>query len=165
MKDVMDLVFDPEGIEWHTVSPRLTKVRLLTWTLTMALPILAVIIVTAFFPTWWMFVILAAVLGLYIWIAMIIRRQVPKIGYAEREDDLLIRRGILFRSIVVVPYGRMQLVDVEAGPLDRKFGIAKVTLHTASPQTDAVVPGLVPEEAARLRDRLASRGEARLAGL
>jgi len=161
----MDLVFDPEGIEWHRVSPQLTKVRLLTWTLSMAVPLLAVIVLTAFFPTWWMALILLVVVGFYIWIAVVIRRQVPKIGYAEREDDLLIRSGIMFRSIVVVPYGRMQLVDVEAGPFDRKFGIATVTLHTASPQTDAVVPGLVPEEAARLRDRLASRGEARLAGL
>jgi membrane protein YdbS with pleckstrin-like domain len=31
--------------------------------------------------------------------------------------------------------------------------------------TDAQIPGLPPDEAARLRDRLASRGEARLAGL
>jgi membrane protein YdbS with pleckstrin-like domain len=86
-------------------------------------------------------------------------------GYAEREDDLLVKKGVMFKSITVVPYGRMQLVDVEAGPFDRAFGIAKVTLHTASAQTDAVVSGLVPEEAARLRDRWASRGESRLAGL
>jgi membrane protein YdbS with pleckstrin-like domain len=71
----------------------------------------------------------------------------------------------MFRSMVVVPYGRMQYVDVEAGPLDRKLGLAKVQLHTASVGTDAQIPGLPPDEAARLRDRLASRGEARLAGL
>ena len=59
----------------------------------------------------------------------------------------------------------MQYVDVQAGPVDRRFGIAKVQLHTASPGTDAQIPGLSPEEAARLRDRLARRGEARLAGL
>ncbi len=49
--------------------------------------------------------------------------------------------------------------------MDRKFGLAKVQLHTASSDTDAAIPGLRPEEAARLRDRLAARGEARLAGL
>jgi membrane protein YdbS with pleckstrin-like domain len=59
----------------------------------------------------------------------------------------------------------MQYVDVYAGPVDRIFGLAKVQLHTASARSDAYIPGLSPQEAARLRDRLASRGEARLAGL
>jgi membrane protein YdbS with pleckstrin-like domain len=59
----------------------------------------------------------------------------------------------------------MQFVDVKAGPLDRAFGVAQVQLHTASAATDARIPGLGAAEAARLRDRLASRGQARLAGL
>ena len=71
----------------------------------------------------------------------------------------------MFRSLVVVPYGRMQFVDVKAGPVDRWCDIAAVKLHTASVHTDAHIAGLAPTEAARLRDRLASRGEARLAGL
>jgi membrane protein YdbS with pleckstrin-like domain len=59
----------------------------------------------------------------------------------------------------------MQFVDVQAGPVDRLFGVAHVQLHTASAATDARIPGLNATEAGRLRDRLASRGEARLAGL
>ncbi|WP_435298585.1 PH domain-containing protein [Timonella sp. A28] len=161
----MDAVFDPAGITWTRVSPQLVKVRLVTWTLSMILPIIATVVIAIIFLQWWAFLNVAVVVGVYVWVAIVIRRQVPAIGYAEREDDLLIRTGILNRSIVVVPYGRMQLVDVEAGPLDRKFKIAKVTLHTASALSDATVPGLAPEEAARLRDRLASRGQARLAGL
>jgi uncharacterized protein len=86
-------------------------------------------------------------------------------GYLEREDDLVVRRGVLVRRTSVVPYGRMQYVDVTAGPLDRRFGLATVTLHTAAAATDAYVPGLLADEAARLRDRLAALGEARQAGL
>ena len=71
----------------------------------------------------------------------------------------------MFRSMVVVPYGRMQYVDVKAGPLARAFGVASVQLHTASIGTDAAIDGLPPVEATRLRDQLAARGEARLAGL
>ena len=59
----------------------------------------------------------------------------------------------------------MQFVDVSAGPLDRHFGMATVQLHTAAAATDATIPGLGPEEAARLRDRLAARGEASAAGI
>ena len=99
------------------------------------------------------------------WSSWLFGRQVRATSYAEREDDLLVRRGVMFRSIVVVPYGRMQFVDVQAGPLARLLGYSAVQLHTASPGTDAHIDGLVPDEAARLRDRLASRGEARLAGL
>jgi hypothetical protein len=86
-------------------------------------------------------------------------------GYAERDDDLLIRRGIMFRRLVVVPYGRLQYLDVERGPLDRMFGLASLQLHTASAGSDATVDGLPEQVAEELRDRLAARGEARLAGL
>lgn len=86
-------------------------------------------------------------------------------GYLERPDDLVVQRGVLVRRTSVVPYGRMQYVDVTAGPLDRRFGLATVTLHTAAAATDAYVPGLLADEAARLRDRLAALGEARQAGL
>ena len=86
-------------------------------------------------------------------------------GYTERDEDLLVRRGVAFRQVVVVPYGRMQFVDVTDGPLQRAFGVATVQLHTAAAKSDAKIPGLSPAEATRLRDRLAARGESRAAGL
>ena len=86
-------------------------------------------------------------------------------GYAERADDLLVRRGVLVRRLSIVPYGRMQFVDVTAGPVDRMFRLATVQLHTAAAATDARIPGLPVEEAHRLRDRLAALGEAQAAGL
>lgn len=86
-------------------------------------------------------------------------------GYAERGEDLLVRRGVMFSRLSVVPYGRMQFIDVTAGPLERAFGLATVRLHTAAASTDARIPGLEREEAARLRDSLAELGEAQAAGL
>ncbi|HVE73680.1 MAG TPA: PH domain-containing protein [Mycobacteriales bacterium] len=86
-------------------------------------------------------------------------------GYLERADDLLVRRGVLVRRLSAVPYGRMQYVDVTAGPLDRRFGLARVTLHTAAAASDASVPGLLRIEADRLRDRLAALGESRAGGV
>ncbi|MFQ6148570.1 PH domain-containing protein [Streptomyces seoulensis] len=85
--------------------------------------------------------------------------------YAERADDLLISRGVLWHEETVVPYGRMQLVEVTSGPVERRFGLATVQLHTAAAATDATIPGLDPAEAERLRDRLTELGEARSAGL
>lgn len=96
---------------------------------------------------------------------VVLRRRVLSWGYAERDDDLLVLRGVLVRRLTVVPYGRMQFLDVTAGPVERAFGLATVQLHTAAAATDAKIPGLAAAEAARLRDRLAALGEARSAGL
>ena len=156
--------FEPHDVTWNRVSPRLVTARLIPSAISLGVPlVVGVVLATTISPWFW---ILAGVLAVFLlWSIMLVPRQVRAIGYAERDSDLLIRKGVMFRSMVVVPYGRMQYVDVEAGPLDRKLGLAKVQLHTASVGTDAQIPGLPPDEAARLRDRLASRGEARLAGL
>lgn len=157
-------LFDPTDVDWLTVSPRLATGRRLA----VAVPITVIValaVAAAAISTWWVALISLAAVAVGAWAWWVIGRQVRAIGYAERDEDLLVRRGVMFRSLVVVPYGRMQFVDVEAGPLARKLGYASVQLHTASPATDASIPGLVPDEAARLRDRLARRGEARLAGL
>lgn len=157
--------FDPEGVVWERVSLRLATARFIIEGVCLGLPIVAGAVLAAVFSQTWLWIVTGALVVLLVWSTIVIGRQVRALGYAERDDDLLIRRGVLFRSLVVVPYGRMQLVDVTAGPLARRLGIASVQLHTASMGTDATIPGLVPSEAARLRDRLASRGEARLAGL
>ncbi len=96
---------------------------------------------------------------------LVIRRRYRAWGYLERDDDLLVRRGVMFRRLSVVPYGRMQFVDVTAGPAERAFGLATVRLHTAAAASDARIPGLKRHEADRVRDQLAARGEARAAGL
>ena len=157
--------FDLVGLEWTHVSPRLTAARLTVVALWLAPFVVAGAVVAALTGATWVWAVPAVLVLVMVWIAWLVPRQVGALRYAEREDDLLIRRGIMFRSLVVVPYGRMQYVDVAAGPLDRQFGIASVQLHTAAPATRATISGLPPAEAARLRDRLASRGEARLAGL
>jgi membrane protein YdbS with pleckstrin-like domain len=106
-----------------------------------------------------------AVLFLAVAAERVVNRRYRSWGYLERDDDLLIRRGVLIRRLSVVPYGRMQFVDVTAGVFERSFGVATVRLHTAAAATDARLPGLEVEEAARLREQLTSLGEARAAGI
>jgi uncharacterized protein len=107
----------------------------------------------------------AVALVILAWAWWMIGRNWRSWGYAERADDLLVVHGALFRTLVVVPYGRMQLVDVVAGPIERSFGIVNVKLHTAAATTDARIRGLRPDDASGLRDRLAALGEAHAAGL
>lgn len=166
METVADL---PEGTppaeEWQRVKPALLTVWrlvLLMWLIPPTL-LAAVIPAAAGAPAW---SALAAVpLALLAWGWWVTGRHQRSWRYLERADDLLIGRGVLWRQLTVVPYGRMQLVEVSSGPLDRRFGLARLQLHTAAATTDATIPGLDPEEAERLRDRLTELGEARSAGL
>lgn len=157
--------FEPAGVTWTPVSPRLATARRLSGVVPLAVLAVGVGVVAVASGVMAVWGGVGFLVAAAVWLWWLAGRQASAWAYAEREDDLLVRNGIMFRRVVVVPYGRMQFVDVHAGPVDRIFGIARVQLHTASAGTDAVVPGLVPAEAARLRDRLSSRGQARLAGL
>lgn len=152
---------------WVRLSPKLVTVRRLLQVLLTLLLVVGVLILhfASGVPAWVTYLAAAAVVVEFIWGWWLIGRRVRSYGYVERSDDLLVTSGIMFRRLVVVPYGRLQLVDVVAGPLDRAFGIATVRLHTAAATTDATIPGLTPAEAAGLRDRLAAKGESRGAGL
>lgn len=97
--------------------------------------------------------------------AVIIPRQVRALGYREQRDDLLLRRGILFRQHTAVPYGRIQYVDIRQGPIQRSMGLTRIVITTAGGGTAAIFDGLPLAEAERLRDDLTNRGYARLAEL
>jgi uncharacterized protein len=75
--------------------------------------------------------------------------------FALRSHDLWIRKGILVRSVSVIPYRRLQFVDTSQGPLARLFGLAELVVHTAAPGASGRIPGLDAEEAEELRERLA----------
>lgn len=152
--------------EWSRVSEQLRAMRRAITFVGGALLLAVLVIAAAASGVWLVLVIGACVLAVAVLAVLgVVDRNYRSWGYTERAADLLVTRGVLFRRLVVVPYGRMQLVDVTAGPIERKFGIATVRLHTASAGTDARIRGLPPDEAARLRDRLAALGEARSAGL
>lgn len=150
---------------WERPSPKMWKMRLVE--VTVVTVVLAVVAAVSFVSVGAAAMVIAAavvvVLGAtYLWVQ---RRRYLAWAYQERADDLVVSRGVMFRRLSVVPYGRMQFVDVTAGPWERVFGLATVKLHTAAAASDARIPGLEPTEAARLRDRLAQLGEAKAAGL
>jgi uncharacterized protein len=156
---------DPVPGDWRRVSPRYVWVDLVG-------SIISGLIATAAFtvPFWitqmlWLLAIPAVVLVIAIIIAAFTPRRVRAIGYRLRDDDLLVRRGIMVQRFAAVPYGRMQLVDVNRGPLDRALGLAEVKLVTAASASNVSVPGLPMADAEELRDRLVELAESRRAGL
>ncbi|HEX6500745.1 MAG TPA: PH domain-containing protein [Micromonosporaceae bacterium] len=155
----------PESVVWRPVSGRLIVIEQLRLAGALLAVLLACLVAgTALgtaIPAW---VAVAAVVAAAAR-AVVVIRSVRAWGYAERDVDLLVRHGLWIRRLSIVPYARMQFVDVTAGPLERLFGLATVQLHTAAAASDARIPGLPPAEASRLRDRLTALGEVRAEGL
>lgn len=106
-----------------------------------------------------------AAVGFVLLYAAFTPRRVRAIGYQLRADDLVFRRGILLQRIVAVPYGRMQLVDINRGPLSRALGLAELKFVTAAAATGVVIPGMPVQDAEELRDHLVELAESRRAGL
>ncbi|HJF15330.1 MAG TPA: PH domain-containing protein [Enteractinococcus helveticum] len=165
-----------EQLPYRRVSPKLIVLRQIYNALGFGIPIIAVMIgmsilhaTTEFFTRFalapLLYAVPAALLVTGIVFVFIIPRQVKALGYLENRDDLLLRRGILFRHQVAVPYGRIQYVDIRQGPLQRAYGITQIVITTAGGGTAATFEGLPLEEAERLRDDLTQRGYQRLAEL
>jgi len=151
---------------WLRPSPDLLRMRLFELAgITLVVAVVAGVVAGLAADALWgaIAAAIAALAGLVA--APFLGRRIRSWGYCEREDDLLVRHGLLVARLSVVPYGRMQFIDVEAGPAERLFKLSTLHLHTAAAATDARIPGLEAVEAARLRDRLAALGEARAAGL
>ncbi|WP_422774697.1 PH domain-containing protein [Plantactinospora sp. WMMC1484] len=155
----------PETVRWQPVSPDLIKVEALRLGIGVLVVLAGLGLGLALTGHWFFGLALGVVVLLTLWRLTVIVRAVRAWGYAERDNDLLVRHGLLVRRLSIVPYARMQFVDVTAGPLERAFDLATVQLHTAAAASDARVPGLRPAEASRLRDRLTALGEDRAEGL
>ncbi len=78
-----------------------------------------------------------------------------KIGYAFGDDALRVAHGMWFRRDTIVPFVRVQHIDVGQGPVERMCGVAHLVLHTAGTHNSIVtLPGLLPERAAQMRDAI-----------
>lgn len=76
-------------------------------------------------------------------------------GYVMAEERLRVVRGLLFHSDTVVPFGRVQHIDVDQGPLERAHDIATLTVHTAGSHNGSVhLPGLKHADALAMRDAI-----------
>ena len=100
----------------------------------------------------------AAAILLILWALWSPGRRYRSWGYRVEEDELHIQHGLWTRVRTVVPFGRVQHIDVAQGPIERQFEVARLILHTAGTRSSAVgLPGLESREAERIRDVIRSR--------
>ncbi|MGL4339615.1 MAG: PH domain-containing protein [Rhodoglobus sp.] len=159
------LRLDGSDTGWRRVSPRYIVVELVG-TLVFALIAVALACLPAvFIGNTFLWAIPASLAVIFIVTLVLIPRRVRSLGYQLRDDDLLFRRGLLFQRFVAVPYGRMQLIDINRGPLDRILNLSELRLVTAATATAVVIPGIMATDAEELRDRLVELAESRRVGL
>lgn len=92
--------------------------------------------------------------ALYLIFRVPLRRYQAR-GYQLGGDRLRVVRGLLFRSDTVVPFGRVQHIDVQQGPLERAYGLATLVLHTAGTHNASVaLPGLGHDDAVAMREAI-----------
>jgi hypothetical protein len=152
------------GVTWRRVSPKLVWVELAGGAGFLVV-VIAAGVVTYLLNVWWVLAALAVVALIALVNLALTGRRVRSIGYQLREDDLLFRRGIMWQRFVAVPYGRMQLVDINRGPIARGLGLSELKFVTAAAAAGVTIPGLPEAEAEELRDHLVAVAESRRAGL
>ncbi len=151
--------------QWRRVSPKYVVVDLVGTLITAVIVVGATSAAPFFSGVVWLWAIPGTVAILFLIGLALTPRRVRAIGYQLRTDDLLFRRGLMFQRFVAVPYGRMQLVDINRGPIARAVGLSELKFVTAAASTAVTIPGLPEAEAEALRDQLVELAETRRAGL
>ncbi|GGU88800.1 membrane protein [Streptomyces litmocidini] len=104
-----------------------------TWLLLAAGAVAALgLVCTAFLPAWWF---------------RVHRWEVT-------DEAVYTRTGALRQEWRIAPMSRIQTVDTVRGPLEQAFGLATVTVTTASSKGAIRIGGLDHEHAAELAERL-----------
>ena len=143
------------------VGPRRTLDRTIqqVWLLQSVVPSLilggVLAVAFAFLPVGdpWMGVVVAVAVVVVSAVFAVLRYR--SWSYELREDSLYLERGVLTNVSTVVPYVRIQHVDASRGPIERAFGLATTVVYTAGSRgADVSIPGLSPERAEDLQDRL-----------
>ena len=149
----------PVAHDWRPLAPSARNVFIamaFVWTFIIAL-IPASIVVIANDDLPWLNFFVALILALVIAIlAAIIAFNRWRNTFWKLDDEALhVRRGKTWFKHICVPRSRVQHLDFERGPLERRYGLATLVVHTAGSQERAVrQSGLLLADAEYLRDVL-----------
>ena len=103
----------------------------------------------------WGFLTVVFVLLTLLTVFVTAARQHSRWGYALGADDLRVVRGYAFHTDTVVPFVRVQHIDVGQGPVERLCKVAHLVVHTAGTHNSIVtLPGLTRADAEAMRDTI-----------
>jgi uncharacterized protein len=151
-----------EAVPLQPLQPKYLKLLRIQWALTAVVLLVITIVLMVFVPSFtkaplvWLVPAAVAVFLLLYWLLQ--EKTFPYRAYAVRERDVLYQKGWIIRSLKACPFNRIQNCAVQSGPLERKFGLASLTLFTAgSSGADLRIQGLTQTEADDLRQFILTR--------
>jgi membrane protein YdbS with pleckstrin-like domain len=144
-----------EDIHFEPLEDNYRKVLLYFNILFFGLPILAALIMLGLVEDNFIFVLLAIIGGLLllaIFTITLINKSFKMKGLAIRNRDIIYKSGLIFRKITTIPFNRVQHVEINQGPIEKRFDLSTLEVFTAGGvASDLKVPGLRYENAQRLR--------------
>lgn len=158
-----NLAIDPgmlpkaEEVNLHRIEPDYWKVLQLQWLLTSLVVLAAGAVAIYFIKQLHSVLFISLAGGIFVLLAavqyFISQQSFVRKAYAVREQDVLYRTGWIIRSLHVCPFNRIQHCSVHSGPLERRYGLASISLFTAGSEgSDMTIPGLTEEKASKLRE-------------
>ena len=146
---------EDEGDELTPLHPNYVKaVRIGTLIFALPLVVAALVLEFADLLPRGAFVVPVLLIALWLIVRVPLRRYQAR-GYQMGADRLRVVRGLVFRSDTVVPFGRVQHIDVHQGPLERSYGLATLVLQTAGNHNASVsLPGLGHDDAMAMREEI-----------
>jgi membrane protein YdbS with pleckstrin-like domain len=160
----LDLISLPlaEEVQLNPVHSSYLKLLRTEWLITSVFLCTVAAVLIFFIPeiryTIWAFILLLTTLLIIIPYYFLLQKSFPYMAFAVRDHDVIYQKGWLIRSIKICPFNRIQNCSIQSGPLERRWGLASLTLYTAgSTGADMRIPGLMQDEADRLRQYILSQ--------
>lgn len=153
----IDLALLPavRDLEWKPLQSSYRRLLLLSTALWCAIFIAGITIAIPVvpLPTWIPLLAYVIVIAFTLLQLLFIVKGFPYKGYGLRMHDILYKSGWLYKKQIAVPFNRIQHVDIRQGVFERAFGLSKLNIYTAGGQgSDITIPGLMDEEAQRLKE-------------
>jgi len=159
----------PELTKLHPDHVKVTRIVAALWIVILFVPAVSMILLTPgiaelvrairdlSYILMWVSLLLPAILPVFLFVFWMPKRRYLHRGYNMGSDRIRIVRGYLFHSDTIVPFGRIQHIDVDQGPIQRRYDLATLTVHTAGNHNSQVsLPGLLHQDAIAMREEIRS---------
>lgn len=147
--------------QWIPVSPTLLKAKTRALIIGTAVFLVLGIIPFLIWKLLWLLAIPAVVIVFALVRVAVNYFVVQNTAYQVRTDEILVRTGALSRATIALPFGRIQRVDLNEGPIDSQFNLAQLTFESAASSGAISIPGMPVAEAKQLRDSILASAETR----
>ncbi|WP_127845709.1 PH domain-containing protein [Psychroflexus aestuariivivens] len=117
-----------------------------------------VFLILDFLPIWIPITVLTIVSVIFTFQAIEIEKGFPRKKFGIRQHDIIYQNGYFYFKEIVVPFNRIQHVEVKQGPLSRIFKLYALKLYTAGASSgDLVINGLSKDNAQKLKSKVLAK--------